>query len=347
MKTMLMLALTLAMSVGGLALDLQPGREHIPGAETLMGMAPSPAGYPLRIFVTRPQGASGKLPVLFVVGWLSCDSVEQPKGPTDGFIQLVWDLAGRSRFATFRMDKPGVGDSGGPKCEQADFDVELQSYRAAFAAINDISFLDATRVYIVGFSNGGGVAPLVAENSAVRGYLLFGGWYKTWLEHMLEHERRRMKLSGSSEPEINARMKKYATFYALYLNHRQTPGDVFQAHPELQEIWYDKPDSQYGRPASFYQQLQTLNLADAWLKVNAPILAVHGEYDWIMSADDYRLLADAVNQRRPGSVEHVEWPRADHGLYTHSDPQKAFRNDPQAKYDPKLSEFVLQWLAKH
>src|SRR5271167_732077 len=137
MKTRLTLALLLLSSIAG-AQQVQSGREHIPGAESLMGMVPSPAGYPLRVFVTRPEKASGKLPVLFVVAWLSCDSTEAPTGPTDGFTQLLFDVAGRSGFATYRLDKPGTGESGGPKCGDADFTTELQGYQAAFAAMQQL-----------------------------------------------------------------------------------------------------------------------------------------------------------------------------------------------------------------
>jgi pimeloyl-ACP methyl ester carboxylesterase len=330
------------------AQQLQPGREHIRGAESLMGTVQTPAGYPLQVFVTKPAEQTGtKLPILFVAAWLSCDSTEAPMGPTDGFTKLLFDLAGRSGFVTYRVDKPGTGGSGGPKCGDLDFTTELQAYRTAFAAMQQLAFVDTSRIYLVGFSNGGGFAPLVAAETPVRGYLVFSGWYKTWLEHMLEHERRRMRLSGISEPEINSRMKQYATFYDLYLNQKKTPAQVIAQYPTFKPIWYDEPERQYGRPASFYQQLQALNLAEAWSKVNVPVLAVHGEYDWIMSAEDYKLLADAVNARHPGSSTYVDWPHADHGLYTHVSEAKAFGRDPQQSYDPKLSEYVLQWLAQH
>lgn len=283
---------------------LQPGREHIPGAEVLMGTVPSKDGYPLRTFITRPPGARAKLPVIFMVGWLSSDSVEAPKGPEDGFMQLFFDLASRSGYAAYRVDKPGVGDSKGPACGDADFTAELSAYRAAFAALSTVDFIDPTRVYIVGFSNGGGYAPLVPGPAPVRGYMIFGGWYKTWLEHMLEHERRRMKLSGLSEPAVNSRLKKFATFYDLYLNGKLSPSEIVGQHPEMKEIWYDEPARQYGRPAAFYQQLQQLNLAEAWQSVDAPVLAVHGEYDWIMSAGDYRL-ACRCTQRTPSRFSNV------------------------------------------
>jgi alpha-beta hydrolase superfamily lysophospholipase len=277
---------------------------------------------------------------------LSCDSIEAPKGPEDGFTQLLFDLASRSGFATFRVDKPGVGESGGPKCEAADFQTELAAYRSAFAAMKDVDFIDPGRIYMLGFSNGGGFAPLVAGDTPVRGYMVFSGWYKSWLEHMMELERRRMKLSGLGEAEINSRMK-YSAFYDRYLNNKLTPGEIIGQHPEMKAIWYDEADHQYGRPSAYYHELQELNLAEAWQKVSAPVLAVHGEYDWVMSADDYRLLVNAINARNPASATYEDWPHADHGLFTHATPDKAFARDPDQKYDPKLSETVLAWLRAH
>jgi pimeloyl-ACP methyl ester carboxylesterase len=336
-----------AIAVPQSPLPLQPGREQIRGADVFLGTVQSHAGYPLRTFITRPQGATGKLPVIFVVGWLSCDSIEARKGPEDGFTQLLFDLASRSGYATYRVDKPGVGESGGPKCEDADFNAELAAYQDAFAAMQALDFIDPRRIYMLGFSNGGGFAPLVAGDAPVRGYMVFSGWYKSWLEHMMELERRRMKLSGLSEAEINSRMKKYASFYDLYLNRKLTPGEIVGRQADLKAIWYDEPGHQYGRPSAYYHQLEELNLAGAWERVNVPVLAVHGEYDWVMSADDYRLLVNALNARHAGSATYLEWPRADHGLYGHATQEKAFARDPDQKYDPKLSEAVLGWLKEH
>jgi pimeloyl-ACP methyl ester carboxylesterase len=327
---------------------LQPGREVIQGADVFMDTIASDRRYSLRAFITRPKESAGKVPMIFVVGWLSCDSVEAPKGPMgDGFMQLFFDLASRSGFATYRVDKPGVGESRGPKCEDADFQEELKAYRAAFAAMKKLEFIDPTRIYILGFSNGGGWTPMVAGDTPVRGYVVFSGWYKTWFEHMLEHERRRMKLSGLAEPEINKRMKLYATFYDEYLNGGQTPGSVIDRHPEMKPIWYDEPARQYGRPAAYYQQLQQLNLAREWQRVNVPVLAVHGEFDWVMSAGDYKVLVNEINARQPRLATFVDWPGADHDLTQHATQQKAFGSDPAKTYDPRLSDYVLDWLKKH
>src|SRR5439155_1088389 len=79
----------------------------------------------------------------------------------------------------------------------------------------------------------------------------------------------------------------FETLYHLYLIDGLTPGEAIRRKPALKPRWYDAPDGQYGRPAAFFQQLQRLNLAEAWSHVAVPTLAIHGEYDWIMSGDDH------------------------------------------------------------
>src|SRR5262249_2782414 len=108
-----------------------PPREHFKNAEVIYGWAHDSAGHNLRTFVTRPRNASGKVPAIFFVGWLSCDSVEYPKGETDGFGAIFWRLIEQSGYATMRMDKPGVGESQGD-CAHTDFNTELSGYQSAF-----------------------------------------------------------------------------------------------------------------------------------------------------------------------------------------------------------------------
>jgi hypothetical protein len=97
-----------------------PPRERFQNAEVIYGWAHDNAGHKLRTFVTRPKNATGKVPVIFFVGWLSCDSVEYPQGETDGFGAIFWRLIEQSGFATARLDKPGVGESQGD-CSHTDF----------------------------------------------------------------------------------------------------------------------------------------------------------------------------------------------------------------------------------
>ncbi len=39
---------------------------------------------------------------------------------------------------------------------------------------------------------------------------------------------------------------------------------------------------------------------ETWLNTSAPLYVVAGEYDWMVSLDDSRLLVDRINQKTPG-----------------------------------------------
>jgi pimeloyl-ACP methyl ester carboxylesterase len=289
-------------------------REKFKNADAFYDWVRDAQGNQLRTIVTKPKTAHGKVPAIFFVGWLSCDSVEYTKGETDGFGAIFWRLIETSGYATLRLDKEGVGESAGD-CGKTDFLTELSGYRAAFASLDRYPFIDVERVFVVGLSNGGGTSPLIAQEHAVRGYVAASSWGRTWYEHMLELERVRLNRDKSTTAAaLNSALKRFTDFYSLYLIHKMTPGDILKQHVDWAGIWYDEPDSQYGRPAAFYQQLQDLNLGEAWSAVKAPVLVLRGSADSIMSFNDGVAIADIVNRANPGRAEFVEVPGADHLL---------------------------------
>lgn len=320
--------------------------ERSPGLQTDYHSVMTPKGYEVRGVFTRPTNSQKPLPTLFFVGWLSCDPIIYPEGKeSDGFSKLVLRLVRQSGYAAFRIDKPGIGESKGPACETLDFNEELAAYRAALRYALKLPGVDSSKVVMVGLSNGGGVAPLVAEGVPVAGYVSVGGWGRSWLEHMLEHERERLVLSGTSSEQVNDSMRLYPEFYTRYLIGRQSPGQVVAQDPRFKPIWYDKPDSQYGRPASFYQQLQGLNLEKAWSTVKVPVLLVRGSYDWIMSQNDVSALERAVNRGAPGKATMLVRPRMDHFLILHES-YNAVMKDNSNTFDDGMVTEILAWLRR-
>ena len=199
-----------AVSAEELPRKMKASRESYGDVDVIYDSVTMPDGKRLRSIITKPRDAKGKLPVIFLAGWLSCDSVEAPAGTKDTIGLILRGLAQTPGFCLFKIDKPGCGDSEGD-CSQTDFDTELAGYRAAFRALKNYDFIDSDRVYIFGSSNGGGFAPMVpetvAEQAQVRGYITMGGWVKTWFEHMLDIERRRFALMKKSPGEVTDRIK--------------------------------------------------------------------------------------------------------------------------------------------
>jgi pimeloyl-ACP methyl ester carboxylesterase len=319
--------------------------ESYPGVVVRYDSIRDAKGQRLRLIVTHPQTEGARFPTVFVVGWLSCDSVEAPPGTMDATQLVMQSIARLKGFATIRMDKPGVGDSEGD-CAATDFVTELDDYRQALRASRQYAFVDTGRIFLLGISNGGGFAPLVAEGSAIRGYVVDGGWIKTWYEHMLEIERRRLVLAGTNVSEVNVLMKSVAQLYSAYLLDRQAPAEIFARQPELQRLWQGDSAHQYGRPVAYYQQLQDLNLMAAWSQVKVPVLVLHGEFDWIMSRDDLEILASGVNRNVAGAAQFVELPHTGHTFEHYPSMQAAFSGDVQP-FDPAVARRITGWFEKH
>jgi pimeloyl-ACP methyl ester carboxylesterase len=323
-----------------------PGRDETYADVTVLYDAiRDSAGNRLRLIATHPNTSNMRFPVIFVVGWLSCDTVEARAGTTDATQLVLRSIASLPGFATVRLEKAGVGDSEG-NCATTDFKSELAAYQQAFRHLTSYAFVDTSEIFLFGISNGGGFAPLVANGAAVKGYVIDGGWIKTWYEHMLEMERRRLSLTGHRPNEINRLMKSVESLYSAYLLEQKSPSEIFSGRPDLKSLWQGDSNQQYGRPTSYYQQLQNLDLMAAWSAVRVPVLAMHGEYDWIMSDGDFRLLAEIVNRNSPGAAESIELVHTGHTFEHYDSLHSAFAGET-GPFDESIAQRVGDWFRRH
>lgn len=317
--------------------------EAIEGVDVRYGSVLTDKGYRVRTYTTRPKSAAGRLPVVVFIPWLSCGAVEAPLGLSDGWARMLRTVVTDSGMQVVRIEKPGVGDSEGPDCSRTDLDHDMAAFRAGIRAALADPGVDPHRLYLFGGSVGGALAPVLAQEFAARGLIVTGGFTRTWLEHMLDIERRRLTLSGAAPAEVNAAMKAFAGFYDRVLNHARTPGQVLKDNPQWARFWYDGPEHQYGRPIRYYQQLQALDVEDAWHKVSVPTLVVWGEYDWIMGREESDRAAAIVRARDPALATYVIRPRMNHHFDTFTDPVAAFREEG-GTYDEGAAKAMVAWL---
>lgn len=102
--------------------------------------------------------------------------------------------------------------------------------------------------------------------------------------------------------------------YYQHQNRRSTPRAVGTALAETAGLAHDEPTRQYGRPATFFPLLQRLNLAAAWSTVDAPMLALWGKDDWIMSRSDIPALPTFLRSAHRAYNRFVELAQTDHIL---------------------------------
>jgi pimeloyl-ACP methyl ester carboxylesterase len=167
---------------------------------------------------------------------------------------------------------------------------------------------------------------------------------------MLRFERNALEL-GDTDPqalasEVNAR----AAYFERYLLKGETPAAIAKSDPQLGEVWArivgTSETGHYGRPFSFHQQAQRQNWAGAWNRLRAPVLVLHGEYDWFESRDAAQLIANIVNDRQPGSATFRELPQLDHHFTRYASRRDAFREKDGKEHADPVVKAILDWLSQ-
>src|SRR5438094_3078357 len=80
-------------------------RENYPNVDVIYDFVTASDGKRLRTIITRPRHTKAKLPVIFVAGWLSCDSVEAPADTKDAAGLVLHSLARLAGFHLFEFEK--------------------------------------------------------------------------------------------------------------------------------------------------------------------------------------------------------------------------------------------------
>ncbi|MEM6829358.1 MAG: alpha/beta fold hydrolase [Bacteroidota bacterium] len=309
---------------------------------TLYETVTSNYGITQRVITTIPDKKQSKQPAILLLQGLSCSTIELFPGRSSNWGKVINAIVEDSDMVVMRVDKPGVGDSEGD-CSQTDFLTELAGYRAAIEHLMAQEYIDTDRIVVVGSSMGSALAPLIANEYKLAGVISDGVFFKTWYEHMLEIERRIRQMSGDNEATIAEKMNNYyiPLYYGMHIQ-KKTYGEVADAYPALATYNYHGPEHMYGRPVSYYQQLQDFPLAAEWEKLKVPVRIMRGTNDWIMSDEDNDLIIDVLE--RSGHTDHelYRYPGLDHWATIHRSAKDSFEGKP-GEWDPKMVAIMIQW----
>lgn len=320
--------------------------ESLPGLETEYGAVRTSDGYRLRTIVTRPSGATGKLPAIFHTQAVSCGSLEVPQDTQT----TLGELAKRSGMVLIRVERAGTGDSEGPDCSALDYDTEVRDYREALEQLVKHPWINAGRVFIYGSSLGSTTAPLVAQGKKVAGVIVQGGGAHTYLERMIAFDRQFLERSGEYRPEqVHDEMIRRIAFHQQYLLGKKTPRQVEREFPRLAGVWQSirggaEAPPHYGRPYAWHWQAAAKNFPAAWATIDAPVLVFYGEFDQFEPLQSHQAIVDTVNQLRPGSATLVVLDNIDHSLRRFPNALAAYRNEGGEAARDAMLEPMIEWL---
>lgn len=305
-------------------------------------------GRRIRTMVSKPT-KPGKHPVFFLIQGLGNFSLDNPIG-TGAYADIIKPFVDED-WVTVRVDKPGQGDSeGGPTADE-DFDAELDCYRQALKAIKKYDFVDPDRIFIFGHSMGGCFGPIVASEEKVAGIAVYGTVLKTWTEYWLENVRRQQLLGGANFTQVHDNLQNISRFMHYLLKERLSAETIKERHPDLQStVNQNVPDGKHmsTRTVEFWRQLDSKNFASYWERVDAHVLAMWGENEFISTKEDHGMIAEIVNSKRPGTAEFVIVKESDHGFFKTTSAADSHRKwgQPGSEFNPEVLRLLKEWFNK-
>jgi len=287
----------------GQAIEKRVAAVRAPTEDGVLYDAVARDGVRLRTMLGRVAGAGRRPAVLFVQG-LSVSTMDF------AFLDLFAGLRDEG-FVTMRVEKRGVGDSEGEAPDRGDFLSEVDDARAALDALTRYDFVDPEAVFVLGHSVGGMIAPLLDAGHAARGIVVYGSSAEPWFECVEAGARRQSTLRGDADVE------------AL----------VLASGAELRtQLVID------GRSRTYHEQLHDAPIADAWSRVNKPVLVLHGEYDWVVGAEEGQRIAALAG----GTFRTI--PRLDHLWSAHDSLAASLRDYGKGCPDLAIVRETCAWM---
>lgn len=283
-------------------------------------IVPGPAGA-LAGTLTLPKGATGRLPaVVTITGSGPEDRDEAIPGVTGyrPFAQIA-DTLSRRGIAVLRMDDRGFGESKGTFAGATSEDF-ANDIRAAVRYLRSRPDIDPGRIALVGHSEGGLIAPMVAATDPrIRAIALLAGPAVSG-RTILEYQYRYM-IEGDTSRSAAARDSALA----------RTPAQIDSA--AAHDPWL-----------AFFMRYDPLPTAR---KVKAPVLILQGATDQQVHASQASQLAAAFRAGGNRDVTVHVFPDRNHlFLQDPTGDPRGYADLPNHKIGPDVLGTLADWMAR-
>jgi fermentation-respiration switch protein FrsA (DUF1100 family) len=225
----------------------------------------------------------------------------------------------------------------------------LSDARAALSALQAVEVIDARRCFLVGHSEGGILAPIIASEDNLEGIVLLAGAAHS-LDFIIRGQVERLNQAmGKSEEEVQAALAQEDQYLDFV---RASEGE-----------WSDYTFDQLKGAMPWLTQEtlpQITALSLSWLRehflhdpietiqqVSCPVLILQGEKDSQVPADEANLLAAALVAAGNADVTLDLFPDLNHLMRHHPEEPNLVYRHLDEPVDPRVIDAVTGWISEH
>lgn len=318
-----------------------------------------PAEITLAGTLTLPD-STGTFPAVVLIAGSGPNDRDETVMGHKPFLVLA-DFLTRNGFAVLRYDKRGIGQSKGDYANAITDDFASDA-EAAAVFLRSQTHIDAKRIALVGHSEGGIIAPMVAaKNNTIAAVVLMAGMGVKGAELMVEQNKAMME-SQRIEPETIARIlpelkkifESLAAWKATENNRTALQSDLTSVWDKMPVMWQLKNkkeqyvrSSYHAMTSPWYRNFMALNPAVYLEKVKCPVFALNGEKDQqVNAAQNLHAIEESLNKSGNKHYSVKTYPQLNH-LFQECETGSV---DEYVKIEQTLSpealSDILDWLKK-
>ncbi len=240
---------------------------------------------------------------------------------------VIADYLTRNGIAVLRYDKRGVGKSTG-RYETATTKDFAEDAKAAIAYLKSRADIDKSSIGIIGHSEGGIIAPMIASKQKdVKFIVLMAGMGTKGIDLIMEQNKIGMEHQNIEQENIDELLKLTQQTLEGLSQWKGTDNDRTALRDEINLLWEKTPliqkmklnKDQYIRSnlntlsSPWFREFLQINPKEYLSKVKCPVLAINGEKDTqVVANENIEIIKASLAEGGNNNFETIIYPNLNH-----------------------------------